>query len=98
MAAVALIGSYELFMMIIRGAQESAEVPKVAETSAPVPHIYPLNPRSAVEFADEVAAGHMRSITSHPGKASPRSTSCPAGPDASRRTYRSRGRQGTELG
>jgi hypothetical protein len=60
--AVALVGSYELLMMIIRGAQKSAEVPAVAETSADVPYIDPLHARAEEEFADEVAAGRTPSI------------------------------------
>jgi hypothetical protein len=61
--AVALVGSYELLMMIIRGAQsESVEVPTVADTSDTAPRIDPLRARAAQEFAEEVAAGHTPSI------------------------------------
>jgi hypothetical protein len=60
--AVALVGSYELLMMIIRGAPESAAVPAGAEASAAVPQIDPLHTRAAEEFADEVAAGSTPSI------------------------------------
>jgi hypothetical protein len=41
--AVALVGSYELLMMIIRGAQEPSEVHAVAGISAVVPRIGPLH-------------------------------------------------------
>jgi hypothetical protein len=60
--AVALVGSYELLMMIIRGAQGSVEVPAVAEASAVVPSVDLLNARAAEEFASEVAAGRTPSI------------------------------------
>jgi hypothetical protein len=61
--AVALVGSYELLMMIIRGTQpEPPEVPAVADTSAAVPRIDPLRARAAKEFADEVAAGRTPTI------------------------------------
>ena len=48
--------------MIIRGAQEPAEVPAVTETSAVVPRIDPLHARAAEEFAGEVTAGCTPSI------------------------------------
>jgi hypothetical protein len=60
--AVALVGSHELLMVIIRGAQEPAEVPAVVEASSGVPRINPLHARAAEEFADEVAAGCKPSI------------------------------------
>jgi hypothetical protein len=62
--AVALVGSYELLMMIIRGAQsESSEVSAVADSSgAAATHANPLHARAAHEFADEVAGGRMPSI------------------------------------
>jgi hypothetical protein len=61
--AVALVGSYELLMMIIRGAQpEPSEVPAVAGISGTVPLVDALHVRAAQEFADEVAAGRMPSI------------------------------------
>jgi hypothetical protein len=61
--AVALVGSYELLMMIIRGAQaEPPEVPAVAETPAAGPRIDPLRLRAVEEFAGEVAAGSKPSI------------------------------------
>lgn len=52
-AAVALVGSYELLMMIIRGAQ--------APTATPYPHsgasaTDPLGEQAAVVFAAELAA------------------------------------------
>jgi hypothetical protein len=61
--AVALVGSYELLMMIIQGAQsELAQVPAVANTSNAVPRIDPLHARAAEEFADEIAAGRTPSL------------------------------------
>ena len=61
--AVALVGSYELLMVIIRGAQpEPAEVPAVAGTSGAVSQVDPLHARAAGEFAGEVAAGCTPSI------------------------------------
>jgi hypothetical protein len=60
--AVALVGSYELLMMIIRGAQSDSAVPVVADTSDTMPPIDPLRARAAEEFADEVAAGRKPSI------------------------------------
>jgi hypothetical protein len=60
--AVALVGSYELLMMIIRGAQSGSPAPAVAGTSGAVPRIDPLHARAAQEFADEVAAGRKPSI------------------------------------
>jgi hypothetical protein len=61
--AVALVGSYELLMMIIRGVQpEPSEVPAVASASGVVPRIDPLCGRAAAEFADEVAARRTPSI------------------------------------
>jgi hypothetical protein len=60
--AVALVGSYELLMMIIRGAQSDSPVPAVVGTSDAAPRIDPLHARAAREFADEVAAGRKPSI------------------------------------
>jgi hypothetical protein len=60
--AVALVGSYELLMMIIRGAQSaaSADVPEIE----PVPGQAedPLHVMATEEFAGEVAAGAVPSI------------------------------------
>jgi hypothetical protein len=60
--AVALVGSYELLMMIIGGAQQPAgDVPSEAESaSAGVPDT--LQAQAAEEFADDVAVGRMPSI------------------------------------
>lgn len=60
--AVALVGSYELLMMIIRGAQqpEGEASPEAEETSAGVPD--PLHAQAAEEFAADVAGGRMPSI------------------------------------
>lgn len=58
--AVALVGSYELLMMIIRGAQ--------ASTAAPCPHdgasvvVDPLGEQAAVVFAAELAADRVPSV------------------------------------
>ena len=60
--AVALIGSYELLMMTIRGAQLPArEVsPETEKAPAGVPDA--LQVQAAGEFAADVASGHMPSI------------------------------------
>src|ERR1700735_366171 len=60
--AVALVGSYELLMMIIRGAQQSAgDVSPVAEqVLLPVPDA--LQVRAAEAFADDMADGRAPSI------------------------------------
>jgi hypothetical protein len=60
--AVALVGSYELLMMIIRGTQSDSPMPAVVGTSDGEPRIDPLRARAAQEFADEVAAGRKPSI------------------------------------
>jgi hypothetical protein len=60
--AVALVGSYEFLMMIIRGAQSESPVPGVADTPNAVPRIDPLHARAAEEFADDVAADRRPSI------------------------------------
>jgi hypothetical protein len=60
--AVALIGSYELLMMMIRGTQEPPgdASPETVETSASMADA--LQAHAAEEFADDVAAGRMPSI------------------------------------
>lgn len=61
---VALVGSYELLMMIIRGVQQprmSANVPTEADAS-PIPPIDPLLVRAVEEFAEDVSAGRSPSI------------------------------------
>jgi hypothetical protein len=60
--AVALVGSYELLMMIIRGAQSEPATPVVADASDVVPRLASLHARAAEEFASEVAAGRKPSI------------------------------------
>jgi hypothetical protein len=60
--AVALVGSYELLMMIIRGAQSDRAVPAAVRPPDAVPRIDPLHARAAKEFAGEVAAGCKPSI------------------------------------
>jgi hypothetical protein len=52
--AVALVGSYELLMMIIRGAQVSAEIPAVSED--------PLQAQAAQVFAADLAANRLPSV------------------------------------
>ncbi len=59
--ALALVGSYELLMMIIRAAQPTAPAQAAAPATA-VPAVDPLRARAAGEFAAEVAAGHASSI------------------------------------
>jgi Protein of unknown function (DUF2637) len=60
--AVALVGSYELLMVIIRGIQQLTGdgSPETKEASAGVPDT--LQVRAAEEFADDVAGGRMPSI------------------------------------
>jgi hypothetical protein len=60
--AVALVGSYELLMMIVRGTQQPAGnvAPETAEAPAGVPDV--LQAQAAEEFGDDVAAGRMPSI------------------------------------
>lgn len=60
--AVALVGSYELFMMIIRGAQQPAGdvPPETEQAAAAMPEA--LQAQAAEEFADEMMAGRMPSI------------------------------------
>jgi hypothetical protein len=60
--AVALVGSYELLMMTIRGAQQpTGDVSlEIEEASAGVPDA--LQTQASEEFADDVAAGRMPSI------------------------------------
>jgi hypothetical protein len=63
--AVALVGSYELLMMIIRGAQPqpvTAALAAVASTPASAPPVDPLHAKAAQEFAGDVAAGRTPSI------------------------------------
>jgi Protein of unknown function (DUF2637) len=57
--AVALVGSYELLMMIIRGAQTPMAAPR-PHNGAPV--IDPLGEQAAVVFAAELAADHVPSV------------------------------------
>ena len=59
--AVALVGSYELLMMIIRGAQVPADVTAVAGLSGP-PDADPLQVQAAQVFADDLAAGRVPSV------------------------------------
>jgi hypothetical protein len=61
--AVALVGTYELLMITVRGTQRqpAGDVsPKTAEASAGVPEA--LRAQAAGEFADDVMAGRMPSI------------------------------------
>jgi hypothetical protein len=60
--AVALVGSYELLMMIIRGTQLTASdvSPETGQAAAGMP--LALQARAAEEFAGDVAAGGLPSI------------------------------------
>jgi hypothetical protein len=60
--ALALVGSYELLMMIIRGVQHPARdvSPEMEQATAGVPDA--LQAQAAEEFADDVSAGRMPSI------------------------------------
>jgi hypothetical protein len=57
--AVALAGSYELFMTIIRGARQPDDQVSGAE---PVPGADPLRVQAAEVFGADVAAGRVPSI------------------------------------
>ena len=57
--AVALVGSYELLMMVIRGARASAAVPRPRD-GAPVAD--PLGEQAAVVFAADLAADRVPSV------------------------------------
>jgi hypothetical protein len=57
--AVALVGSYELLMVIIRGAQPPAGAPR-PHVGAPV--VDPLGEQAVVVFAAELAADHVPSV------------------------------------
>jgi len=57
--AVALVGSYELLMMIIRGAQTSTVTPRLDDGES---MIDPLREQAAVLFAAELAADRVPSI------------------------------------
>ena len=59
--AVALVGSYELLMMIIRGAQVPADVTAVAGLCGP-PDADPLKVQAVQVFADDLAAGRVPSV------------------------------------
>jgi hypothetical protein len=59
--ALALVGNYELLMMIIRGVQPTASAQAPAAPNAG-PEADPLRTRAADEFAAEVAAGRVPSI------------------------------------
>jgi hypothetical protein len=60
--AVALVGSYELLMMVIRGTQQPAGdvSPETEQASAAMPDA--LQDKAAKEFADLLTAGRMPSI------------------------------------
>ena len=60
--AVALVGSYELLMMIVRGTLHPAgeAFRETMKVSPSVPNA--LQAQAAEEFATDVAAGHMPSI------------------------------------
>ena len=60
--AVALVGSYELLMMIIRGAQVPADVTAVAGLPGRPPDADPLQMQVAQVFADDLAAGRVASV------------------------------------
>lgn len=60
--AVALVGSYELLMMTIRGTQQTAgdASPETGQAAAGMPHA--LQAQAAEEFAGDIAAGGLPSI------------------------------------
>jgi hypothetical protein len=61
--AVALVGSYELLMLIIRGAQSPEPEANVSEAEpGRGPEADPLQVRAAGEFAGQIASGTVPSI------------------------------------
>jgi hypothetical protein len=56
--AVALVGSYELLMMVIRGAQAQPET----AVMPPVPDADPLQEQAAQAFAEDLAANRVPSV------------------------------------
>ena len=61
--AVALVGSYELFMTIIRGARQPGDRVSAAEhLSKAIPAVDPLRVQAAEVFAADVAAGRRPPI------------------------------------
>ena len=58
MAAVALVGSYELLMMIIRGTQARPETTGMP----PAPDADPFQGQAAQAFADDLAASRVPSV------------------------------------
>jgi hypothetical protein len=61
--AVALAGSYELLMLIIRGAQSAEAEANVSEAEpGRGPEADPLQARAAGEFAGQIASGAVPSI------------------------------------
>jgi hypothetical protein len=59
---VALVGSYELLMVIIRSAQVPADASTTSEVTDTAPGDGPVQARAAQAFADEVAAGRVPSV------------------------------------
>lgn len=60
--AVALVGSYELLLMIIRGVQVPADVTTGAWLSGRLPDADPLQMQAEDLFADDLAAGRVPSV------------------------------------
>jgi hypothetical protein len=61
--AVALVGSYELLMLVIRGAQSPKAEASVPEAEpARGPEADPLQVRATGEFAGQIASGTVPSI------------------------------------
>jgi hypothetical protein len=60
---VALVGSYELLMVIIRGTRAVPKrVPETDDVSGDVPVADPLQVQAADTFAEQLSAGRVRSI------------------------------------
>lgn len=60
--AVALVGSYELLMVIIRSAQMPPDAAAESEAAGTAPGDDPVQAQAAQTFADEVAAGCVPSV------------------------------------
>lgn len=93
--AVVLVGSYELLMMIIRGAQVPADVTAVAGLPGRPPDADPLQMQVAQVFADDLVAGRGTSVRAieHGGSFAPGCYRCSGrvGPTGARRACRRMG-------
>jgi hypothetical protein len=66
--AVALVGSYELLMVIIRSAQMPADAAAASDVTDTAPGDGPVQARAAQAFADGVATGRVPSVRAIPAR------------------------------